>query len=456
MPYNTLSRRQFLKTAGIAGAGLGLAGLAACTSPAAPPQTPIQPTVVAGRAKTAALKLLLLNHFVPAYDEWIKKFATDWGQANGVTVTIDLVPNLEIAARGASEVAAQKGHDIVQWDTGVASPILWRNHTIDLTELIASEIEVKYGKFSSLGRQAGFDAASGTWFALPTFYTSSPALYRKDLWDQVGVVPDTWDQVLEGGRKLKALGNPIGIPLGRSTDPNVQWRGLIWSFGGAIQDQDQQVVINSPEVLEAVKFARALYKETMTDEVLTWDDTGNNKFLASGKGSWIINPPSAYRSIQKADAALADKVYAWKAPQGPKARLMGVVPHAWTTWKFAENQQNALEFMRHFVNNFKSAFEASTGYNMPMNAGWVPQPMPILSDDPTSKPTDKLAVIQTAPDWSATFDYPGPNSPAIGEVVQTYVIPDMMTQAATDKLTPEEAVKWGEEQVKRIFKKWQV
>jgi multiple sugar transport system substrate-binding protein len=43
----------------------------------------------------------------------------------------------------------------------------------------------------------------------------------------------------------------------------------------------------------------------------------------------------------------------------------------------------------------------------------------------------------------------------MGEVIQTYIIPDMIAQAATDQLTPEEAVAWAEEQVNRISKKWQ-
>ncbi len=466
-----LSRREFLKTAGMAGVGLVASGLAGCAPTATPTAVPTNtpkpaptavptaaptpaPTAVPGPAKTDALKLQLISHFVAGYDDWIKQFAMDWGQANDVTVAVDFIANVDLAARGAAEVAAQKGHDIVQWDQAVSSPFLWKNHAVDLTDLIA-EIEAEYGEFSTVGKQAGFDAATGTWFSLPIFYMAFAGLYRKDLWDEIGMEPDTWDDVLEGGRALKAMGNPIGIPISHGSDANVQWRGLIWSFGGSIQDEEQNVVINSPEVLEAVKFAKALFKETMTDEVLAWDDMANNRFLASGKGSLIFNPISAYRSIQKSDPALADKIFVAKPPQGPEARLMGVTQHSWTIWKFAENQVNAMEFMRHFVANYTAVFETSTGYNMPMNPGWVPEPMPILSNDPTSNPPDKLAVLQTAPEWCAGFEYPGPNSPAMGEVIQTYIIPDMVAQAATDQLTPEEAVAWAEEQIMRIVKKWQ-
>ncbi|MCX7840070.1 MAG: hypothetical protein N2559_11535, partial [Anaerolineae bacterium] len=74
--------------------------------------------------------------------------------------------------------------------------------------------------------------------------------------------------------------------------------------------------------------------------------------------------------------------------------------------------------------------------------------------DPANNPPDKLAIVQTAPEWSVGFEYPGPNSPAMGEVIATFVIPDMIAQAATDKMTPEDAVKWATEQVNRIVRKW--
>ena len=37
----------------------------------------------------------------------------------------------------------------------------------------------------------------------------------------------------------------------------------------------------------------------MTDEVLSWDDSSNNRFIASGKGAVVCNPISAYRTSAK-------------------------------------------------------------------------------------------------------------------------------------------------------------
>ena len=49
--------------------------------------------------------------------------------------------------------------------------------------------------------------------------------------------------------------------------------------------------------------------------------------------------------------------------------------------------------------------------------------MPILSDDPTSTPRDKLAILQTSDEWSAIPGYPGPASPAMDEIYYTFIFP---------------------------------
>ena len=203
-----------------------------------------------------------------------------------------------------------------------------------------------------------------------------------------------------------------------------------------------------------MKLARAIYKETMDPEVLSWDDAGNNRFLASGKGCWIHNPISAYRTIQQSNPELADKIFLWKTPAGPVRRLVAGGPRSYVIWKFARNQDAAKAFLRYYAEHWVEGFKASTGYNHPIFANVVPQPMPILSNDPSSHPPDKLKILETANEWHAVYGYPGPAGPAADEVANACIIPDMMAAAATDKMTPEEAVAWAEKQIHGIYKKW--
>jgi multiple sugar transport system substrate-binding protein len=437
----SVTRRDFLRrTSALA----GIAGLAPAVS---------APFVASALAETKTLKIIQWSHFIPEYDKWIDGFAREWGKQNGVAVTIDHIPHLELPARAAAEVAAGAGHDIFGFN-GSGGPHLYAKHTHDLTALI-HEIEAKHGKVLPMGRQIAWNEDTKSWSAFPDYFIDFPGLYRKDLWDEIGMTPETWEDVRVAGAKLKQKGYPVGIALSHCVDANNSYRAILWSHGASECDETgKRVTLDSKETLEVVKYVRALYKEAMDPEILSWDDAGNNRFLASGRGSWIHNPISAYRSIQKSNPQLADKIQLWRTPSGTVRRLTAGAPNSYIIWKFARNKETAVEFLKHYADHYGEAFRASTGYDHPLFANLVPKPMPILSDDPTSHPPDKLKVLETADEWCAVFGYPGPSTPAADEVADSFIIPDMMANAATDKMTPEDAVKWATKEINLIYGKW--
>jgi multiple sugar transport system substrate-binding protein len=439
--HSSVTRRRFLKQTGLTMAAVGAAPVTSA------------PFVSPALAETKTLSIVQWSHFVPAYDKWFDTFAKDWGDKNHVQVTVDHIPVADVAARAAAEASAGSGHDLFGWN-GAGGAHLYRKFLVDVTDLVES-VEKKYGKVSTIGRQIGFNQDDKTWSAFPDYYINFPAMYRKSMWDEIGVTPDTWDNIRIGGAKLKAKGHPVGISLGHSNDPNNTWRGLLWSYGGAVQDESgKHVTLNSKETIEAVKFVAALYKEAMTSDVLSWNDASNNQYIASGVASLIVNPISAYRTIQQINKKLADDTFVVKAPKGPVRQIMGAAPEFYGIWKFSKNQDTAKDFLKYYSDNWVEAFKASTGYNMPVFANIVPKPMPMLSDDPTSTPHDKLAVLQDSDQWSAATGYPGPSWPATDEVYNSFIICDMMAKTATGAMTAEESVKWAAQQCEGIFDKW--
>ena len=438
--HSGTSRRRFLKTAG---AGAGAAALSSTM-----PFFFVRPAIAADKE----LKVVLWSHFVPAYDKWYDQFVKEWGAQNGVNATVDHIPHLELAARLAAEISARAGHDLVGLN-GIG-PHIYRESVVDMTPLV-TEAEAKYGKVGNIGRSLAYDTETHKWPAFPDFYISFPGLYRKDLWDEIGMKPDTWEDLRKGGAKLKAKGHPVGIGLAHHQDANTSWRSLLWSYGAEVQDKTgRHVTLTSKHTLEAIKFATALYKEAMTSEVLSWDDASNNRYLQSGRASYIHNPISAYRTTQKTNPKVADNVFLWKTPAGPVRRMAAGQPNSYIVWNFSRNQEAAKEFLRYFAAHYRDAFTASEGYNHPMIPGLVPAPMPFFSNDPTSHPGDKLKVLETAIEWNDIYGYPGPDTPAIDEVANNFIIPDMMANAATGKMTPEEAMKWAAKEVSSSFAKW--
>jgi multiple sugar transport system substrate-binding protein len=436
-----ISRRWFLKGTGVAVAAAGTAPMLSA------------PFVSRALAADTSLSIVQWAHFVPEYDTWFDKFAKDWGEKNKIAVTVDHIPVQNIPARAAAEASAGSGHDLFGFN-GAGGAHLYRKFFIDVADLV-KETEKKYGAVSTIGKQLGYNADDGTWSAFPDFYINFPGMYQKSLWDGIGMKPDTWDNVRVGGAKLKAKGHPVGISLGHSNDPNTTWRGLLWSYGAFVQDEaGKKIVLNSKEAVEAVKFAAALYKEAMTTDVLSWNDASNNQYIDSGVGSYIINPISAYRTAQKLNKTLADDIFVIEPPKGPARHIMGAASEFYGIWKFAKNKEAAKEFLRHYSANWPEAFKASEGYNNPCFANLVPKPMPILSNDATSTPHDKLAILQDSDKWSAIPGYPGPATPAMDEIYYAFIIPDMMAKAATGQLSAEESVKWAAGQCEPILKKW--
>jgi multiple sugar transport system substrate-binding protein len=436
------TRRRFLKDA-------GLTLLAASAAPVLS-----TPFVSRAMADTKTLSIVQWSHFVPAYDKWFDQFARDWGTKNRISVTVDHIPVADVAARAAAEASAGSGHDLFGWN-GAGGAHLYRKFLVNVTGLVES-VEKKYGKATVIGRQIGYNQDDKTWSAFPDYYINFPAMYRKSIWDEIGMKPDTWDDVRVGGAKLKAKGHPVGISLGHSNDPETTWRGLLWSYGGAVQDEaGKKVVLNSKESVEAVKFVAALYKEAMTSDVLSWTDASNNQYIDSGVSSLIINPISAYRTAQQLNKEVADDIFVMKPPKGPVRQIMGSGPEFYGIWKFSKNQEAAIEFLKYYADNWVEAFKASSGYNNPIFANIVPKPMPLLSNDPTSTPHDKLAILQNSDEWSAATGYPGPSWPATDEIYNRFIIGDMMAKAANGSMSAEDSVKWAAQQCETIFDKWQ-
>ena len=397
-------------------------------------------------AQQKQVSILTWSHFVPAYDKWFDQWGQEWAAKNGVKLTIDHIPHLNLPAKIAAEVATQTGHDIVQM--AASGTEKWAPALLDVHDL-AEKLGKKYGGWTPLAEN--YSMVKGKYFSIPDYFIDFPGLYRKDLWTEIGMPngPDTWDELRVGGAKLKAKGFPIGIGLAHHNDSRNSWRAIMWCHGGSEVAKDGKTITwNSKEVREGLKYFRALYKEAMTPEVLSWDDASNNRLLASGRGSWIHNPISAYRTIEGQNKELADKIHISLSPKGPAGRLSFANCLAYGVTKFSKNQDTAKSFLEALTDSYKDAFRASTGYNNPFLKGYAKGPLPIISEDP------KLKVLEKSPEYHFTQGYPGPVTAASDEVYQQFVMIDACAQFCTDKMDLEQTVKWAEEKIKGIYAKF--
>ena len=430
--HTSVSRRRFLKVAGgsVAGGSL-LTMLDARQAPA--------------QLKGTTLRILTWSHFIPAYDVWFDKWSAQWGEKNGVKVKVDHIPHLELPARMAAEFAAGAGHDIVMNNATILVRLYYKS-LLDMTD-VYDDLGKRHGGWIPAAKSP--IEVEGRIYGIPTYYILLPMLWRKDLFDANGLkAPDTWELARVAARTLKAKGNPTGIAFSHCNDANLNWRSLMFSFGATETDPSgENPTIDSKEMRETLRFAKALFDEGMTPEVFSWDDASDNRFLASGIACWIHDAISAYRTTESTNPAVFKNTFVAMEPAGPGGKRVSVsAPICFLSWKFTKNPQGAKEYLTALVDADKEGMVASTGYNMPFLNDLAKKPMPVLGTDP------KLQVLQDFPKIVAFFGHPGPYSPQIQEVANLFVLPDIFTRVARGE-SVDAALNWGSGEYRRIFAK---
>ena len=367
MASKRLSRRAVLKTAALGSA-------AAFASPY------ISRAYGAG----GSLSLGCWDHWVPGANKALIKLCNEWGEKNKVEVKIDFITSQgeKDKLTAAAEAQAGTGHDIMShrdWNIRIHQDKLE-----PLDELVDGLIK-KHGPISPVAEYLA--KIKGTWRGVPTTVGSQvkPCCSRIDLWkehagvdvqdlfpadeskwDKAKVDGWTWEAYVAGAQKLFKAGFPIGLPMGQTSDA-VDWvGGLFNAYGVVFVDGSDNIKIDSDETRQALEVARKIV-ETMSPEVFAWDDAGNNRWLVSGKGSGIMNPPSAWAVAKRDNLKIAEQCWTHPVPRGPKGRFVGQLPQFYGIWRWSQNKSAAKDLLTYISQKEAVAqlVEASFGYDLP-------------------------------------------------------------------------------------------
>jgi hypothetical protein len=364
MTRSKISRRNLLKTTALATAAL-----------AAP--------YVRGAYAAGRLTLGCWDHWVPGANDTLTKLCTEWGEKNKVDVHIDYITSQgdKDLLTASAEAQARTGHDIMShraWQIAVHRRVLE-----PLDEVVNSLIK-EYGPTSTVSEYLA--KLDGQWRGLPTTVGSQvkPCCSRVDLYKQycgldlTKVFPNsdtrdpklvatwTWDTYLKTAGDLHKAGYPVGLPMGQTSDA-VDWTGALFrSFGSVFVDEKDHITVNSDETRAAFEYMKKLMPLN-PPEVYAWDDAGNNRWLISGKGSSIMNPPSAW-SVAKRDAPeVAKNCWTHDMPAGPKGRFVGQLPFFYGLWSFSSNKSAGKDLLLYISqkDSARQLVAASNGYDLP-------------------------------------------------------------------------------------------
>ena len=372
------------------------------------------------------LKIVQWKHFVPDYDKkYFDSFTKAFGEKHKCKVEVDYVATADLPTAIAGDISRGGGHDIFHLN-GVGA-WLYDQALVDVTD-VATRLEKEFGGWIPHTESIG--KVKGKWLAIPYWYIAYPMIINRGYFNKVGAEyteKTTWQELLGAGAKLKAAGYPFGIPYAQTPDSNDNLFPLLAAYGAYLFDTEGRISLKRKELTECLTYGKEFFDRTMTDEVLSWDDSSNNRFIASGKGSLICNPISAYRTAAKDNPDVYQNLDIVKTPLGPKGRFNGARTMSYGIYNFSRNQDLARTFLYEMVADSLHGMESSTGYNHPFLKSFTKKPMPVLGAEP------KLSLLQDFQDDLIFIGFPGPMTKIATATYAKFIVPTMFAEVAKGK-----------------------
>jgi len=323
------------------------------------------------------------DHWVPGANNVLTKLCTDWAAKEKVDLKIDYITSQgnKILLTGTAEAQAKAGHDIMTLPTWYASaqarnlepmddlmkPLIAENgdvvavteylgkqdgHWVAVPATPGSQVKSPCGRIDVFKQHAGLDLTK----IYPAGAPADKAL--SDRW--------TWEAFLMAAEQCFKAGYPFGLGLGETTD-SVDWVGALFAAHGAeLVDAKGNITVKSDATRQALEYAKRLVP-FLPPDVFAWDDASNNKWLIAGKGALIMNPPSAWAVAKRDNPKVAEQLWTFPAPKGPKGRFTPGLPFFWGIWKFANNKSAGKSLLTYLSQRsvVEQLVSASGGYDIP-------------------------------------------------------------------------------------------
>lgn len=425
-----LTRREFVASSAVTGAALGTGiGLFGGKAPVALART--------------TLHYLQWSSFIPDADVEIVRQAKEFQKATGTKVNIEMINQNDMPARITASISSRSGADVM---------LLIQNqpHTF------AGGLENHNKLFADLGGDRFYPFARGAVTVdgvvrgVPIFMIGNAIAYRQDYFKKAGItkLPQTWDEYLKAGTKLKKIGKPVGQTLGHTFgDAPSFCYPMMWSFGGMEVSKNGKVIVNSKGTRMALEFMKEFWDAACHPQGFAWDDTSNNRAFFGNTIGATLNGASIYfvaKRSPKKFPGLAGKIGHFLNPKGPAGRFHTIGPRTLCIMKHSKNKEAAAEFIKFLFQdeNFGRFMVTNSGYVNGVNPRWEKHRM--WTSDP------KITVFKSMPKYGRSFGYAGPWNRESGEAAEKYIIVDMFARAARGD-SPKSAVAWAEKELKNVY-----
>ncbi len=434
-----LNRRKFLETTSAAASVVAAPMLWPSTAHA---QWSNQPE------KGAKLRVLRWSRFVQgdidAYMLNVKKFT----EKTGIEVRVDNEGWEDVRPKAAVAANTGSGPDIILSTNDDAN--LYPDKLLDVTDL-ATYLGKKYGGWYP-ACEAYLRPDGKKWIGIALGASGAYMVYRQSHLKAAGfdTFPKDTDGFLRMLKALKAKGTPGGFALGNATGDALWTNWLIWSHGGKLVDANNKVVIDSPETIKALEYAKEMYA-TFVPGTLSWLDPNNNKAFLDGQISVTNNGISIYYAAKNSTDPkvhdLAADINHAAYPIGP----VGVPTESHLFFnqmimKYTKFPKASKEFLRFMME--KEQFDPwLTGAG-----GYIAQPLAAYEKSPIWTADPKHAVYSNGVKNMRPAGYAGKLGYASAGAGADFIVTNMVAEAASGAKTPKEAAERAQKRAERYYK----
>ena len=143
----------------------------------------------------------------------------------------------------------------------------------------------------------------GKTYGIPFYNYGLALIYRSDLYKKAGLEPPkTLDELRQASDKLKTA-QMAGIAMQPQKGYKVfeEWGNYLFGAGGSIQDDQNNVTLDSPEARTALEKYIALYKADAPKNSLNWAFDEALRAVAGGKAAQMISYNWMLPTLNKPD-----------------------------------------------------------------------------------------------------------------------------------------------------------
>jgi len=446
MSHRKTTRRDILKgAAALAGAAVLEASHLSLFAEAWAQRSPWKPE------KGAKLRLLRWKRFVQSEEDGFKVLVAAFTKATGVEVTV-LNESLDDVQPKAS-VAANTGQGPDMFWGLYSLPHLFPTKCVDVTD-VANYLGKKYGGW--VPSAVTYGKSGRKWIDIPIAYNGNVINYRQSMIEKAGFkeIPKDTAGFLEMMKALKAKSTPGGFALGRASGDGNAWvHWVLWSHGGNLVDKNDKVIINSPETVKALEYAKELSNQFVSGTA-SWNDAFNNKAFLASEISVTNNGVSIYAAAKagaaKGDAKMKeiqdDMNHAlWPiGPVGHPTEFHTAYPMMIMKYSKYPNAGKAFVAFMMEADNYNKWLESAVAYlTHPLNAY---DANPVWTSDP------KLTVARDVGKRTLTAGGLGSVGERAASALADFVVLDMVASVCTDRASIKDAISVAERQAKRIYR----